>query len=72
MKNSVKAFSALEDAADHFGGRKELAKELTKAGAKVSAATVGNWKKVPLKYVRLVSKLTGISHHDLLPDMDWL
>ena len=72
VKDSVKAFSALEDAVEIIGGRPKLADKINESGAKVSRSAVANWKKVPIKYVRIVSKLTGISHKDLLPEIDFL
>jgi hypothetical protein len=70
--NAVLAFAALEEACNKFGGRNKFARQLIKQGVKVTVSSVSNWKKVPIKFVKVVSELSGISHKELLPDIDWL
>lgn len=72
FSNKVLAFAALEEACDKFGGRNAFAKKLIERGVPVSLSCVANWKKCPIKYVKAVSELSGISHTQLLPDIDWL
>jgi len=46
------------------GGASELARHLG-----ISRQAVGLWLMVPLKHIKTVSKLTGISRQQLRPDL---
>ena len=54
-----------ERAKDIAGGPAALAKAL----GGVSSQAVSQWKKVPAERVLGVERLTGISRHDLRPDV---
>ena len=68
VKDSVKAFAALEDAIEVAGGRSQLSKKLAKRGVSVSPQAIGNWRRVPLKYLKHVSELTGVRTQELIPE----
>ena len=68
MKDVIKAFAALEEAADKMGGRSSLSRKLLESGIKISPQSVANWKRVPMKYVRAVSEATGVSVQALMPE----
>jgi hypothetical protein len=46
------------------GGATALARELG-----LSRAALYKWQRVPLKYLRLLTKMTGIPRHKLRPDI---
>jgi hypothetical protein len=46
------------------GGATALAKELG-----LCRAAVYKWQKIPMKYLRVLAKLTGIPRHKLRPDI---
>lgn len=67
-RDTVKAFSALEAVSDHYGGRTKLAKKLLAGGLEITPQQVGNWKRVPLRYVKQFSTITGVSVVELMPE----
>lgn len=46
------------------GGASELARKLS-----ISRAAVAQWKHIPIQRVSEIEKITGISRHDLRPDI---
>jgi DNA-binding transcriptional regulator YdaS (Cro superfamily) len=51
------------------GGAKKLAILLSSQGHKITPQAVSQWKKIPAERAHLTSELTGISLHDLRPDL---
>jgi len=68
MKNILTPFEALEAAVDKAGSQAELARI-----AEVSATAVWKWlhssKRVPAEFVLKIEAATGVSRHDLRPDI---
>lgn len=66
MENALDiAKSALETAKQAAGGNTALAKEL----GGLSPQAVSQWKRVPAERVLEVERVTGVSRHDLRPDL---
>jgi DNA-binding transcriptional regulator YdaS (Cro superfamily) len=55
-----------EQAKDKAGGPAALAKAL---GGTLTSQAVSQWRKVPAERVLDVERITGISRHDLRPDV---
>lgn len=55
---------ALDDMLAVAGGAAALAKNL-----KISRSAISQWRRVPVNRVLEIEKLTGISRHDLRPDI---
>ena len=55
---------ALKTVIDLVGTKRKLASLLG-----VSEQSVGRWTRVPLHHVQAVSRITGLSLHDLRPDI---
>ncbi len=61
---------ALIDAKAKAGGSVGLAAAISEAtGEKISPQAVSQWKVVPPARVLVVEKITGVSRHDLRPDI---
>lgn len=54
----------IREAADRIGGIVALAKALG-----ITKGAVSQWERVPAEHVLLVERLTGVSRHDLRPDV---
>lgn len=61
MKTPNKSLARAIDAA---GGLRALAREL-----KTTHQNISQWKRVPAIWVLRVEKVTGVSRHDLRPDI---
>ncbi len=46
-----------------------LAKALSERGHPITSQAVGQWKRVPAERVLDVEAITGVSRHDLRPDL---
>ena len=55
---------ALRKAIDRAGGKRALARELG-----IAHQAVSKWQKVPVLRVLEIERLTGVSRHDLRPDV---
>jgi DNA-binding transcriptional regulator YdaS (Cro superfamily) len=60
---------ACEDAKRRAGGPGALARALEELGEKITPQAVSLWKIVPPKQVLKVEAITGISKHELRPDI---
>jgi len=60
---------AAEAARVAAGGPSELARRLNAAGKRISPQAVGKWERVPAERVLDVEAVTGVSRHDLRPDL---
>lgn len=60
---------AIEKARQVVGGGAALARLLTSDGKLISSQAVGRWKRVPADRARDVARLTGVSLHELRPDL---
>jgi DNA-binding transcriptional regulator YdaS (Cro superfamily) len=58
------AAQALEEALQKAGGPAELARKLN-----ITVQAVSQWKKCPTLRVLEVERLTGVSRHDLSPEI---
>ena len=71
--DTLKKNSALERAVEAVGGQASLARLVTKLGRKCTQAHVWNWLnrdlKVPGEYVLPIESVTGVSRHELRPDL---
>lgn len=66
--------TALTEAVEKAGGQAALAKRLRAEGfAKCAQAHVWNWVNrdaaLPAEYVLPIERITGVSRHDLRPDL---
>lgn len=52
-----------------MGGPAKLAAALSERGIKITSQAISQWKRVPPDRVILVEAITGISRHDLRPDI---
>lgn len=66
---SMEASAALKWAILKAGGAKALADEMTKNGKAISRQAVMQWDVVPPLRVLEVERITGVSRHDLRPDI---
>lgn len=60
---------ALNKAKENAGGSVALAVALSAAGPKLTSQAVSQWKRVPAERVIEVERLTGVSRHELRPDV---
>lgn len=61
---------ALQKAKEIAGGAAGLARAITQAtGDDISSQAVSQWIEVPVRRVLVVEQITGISRHDLRPDI---
>jgi DNA-binding transcriptional regulator YdaS (Cro superfamily) len=61
---------ALENARAAAGGSSGLAKAISEAcGERISPQAVSQWKVTPTARVLAVERITGISRHELRPDI---
>ena len=60
---------ALDKAKQEVGGAAGLARLLTASGQKITSQAITQWKKVPVARAFDVERLTGVSKHDLRPDV---
>jgi len=60
---------ALNKAKESAGGSVALAAALSAAGPKLTSQAVSQWKRVPAERVIEVERLTGVSRHELRPDV---
>lgn len=51
------------------GGPVALAISLTESGAPISSQAISKWDRVPADRVLDVERITGVSRHDLRPDV---
>lgn len=58
--------SALDRAKEQVGGPSGLARALA---TKLSPQAISQWKRVPAERVIEVERVTGISRHELRPDL---
>lgn len=56
-------------AKDKAGGPAALARALEELGERITSQAVSQWKTIPPEKVLKVEKITGISRHDLRPDI---
>ena len=56
--------SAVRKAVKEAGGNNSLARKLG-----ISSAAVSKWEKIPIRKILAIEKLTGISRHDLNPEI---
>lgn len=56
--------SVVQEAADRVGGISELARRLG-----ITHPALYHWPRVPANRVLQIEKLTGISRHDMRPDI---
>ena len=61
----------LKKAISVIGGTTKLAKAISATGKKVRHSTVYKWMsgRVPAEYCIAIEKATGVSRHDLRPDV---
>lgn len=50
-------------------GSVRLAKLLSDEGVPISSQAISQWHRVPSERVLVVEKVTGVSRHDLRPDL---
>lgn len=50
-------------------GPYRLAQALSELGKHITGQGVGQWKRVPAERVLHVERVTGVSRHDLRPDL---
>lgn len=61
---------AVEIAKSKAGGAAGLAKAISEAtGDRISSQAVSQWRTVPAARVLTVERITGISRHELRPDL---
>lgn len=61
---------ALQKAKEIAGGAAGLARAITQeTGEDISSQAVSQWAEVPPRRVLVVEKITGISRHELRPDI---
>lgn len=60
---------ACEEAKSIAGGPAALARALEERGDKITSQAVSQWKVVPPEKALKVEAITGISRHDLRPDI---
>ena len=61
---------ALENAKAAAGGSSGLARAISEAtGYPITPQAVGQWRIVPPTRVLMVERITGVSRHDLRPDI---
>lgn len=58
-----------EEAKSKAGGPAALARALEERGEKITSQAVSQWKLIPPDKVLNVEAITGISRHDLRPDI---
>lgn len=62
--------NALETAKSKAGGSVGLATAIeTETGERITPQAVSQWDQVPAKRVLVVERITGVSRHDLRPDI---
>lgn len=70
---TTKPFAALQRAIDTAGGQAALARVLSTESRTVKQGHVWSWlnrtRKVPAEYVLPIESHTGVSRHDLAPDV---
>lgn len=69
FNNRIRAFTGLERATDKFKGRRGLARKLQSRGVEITPQAVNGWKRVPLKWVPLVSEISGVPRYELCPEI---
>lgn len=60
---------ALDQARTASGGPSALARALSATGAPISPQAISQWERVPPERVLEVERLTGVSRHELRPDV---
>ena len=60
---------ACERAKKNSGGPAALARALNERGVTIKSQAVSQWTKVPAERVLLVEEISGVSRHDLRPDV---
>ena len=60
---------AVEKAKQAVGGPVALARLLTSSGKPITSQAVGKWKRVPATWAHDVARLTGVSIHELRPEL---
>lgn len=73
-KSNDKLLTPLERAVEKAGGQTALASKISKlTGTAIKQSHVWNWinrdKKLPAEYVLAIEKVTGVSRHELRPDI---
>lgn len=61
--------TALDRAKEAVGGNVGLAKLLSDQGHRITSQAVSQWDRVPADRVLSVESVTGVSRHDLRPDI---
>lgn len=51
------------------GGPAKLATALSERGIKITSQAISQWKRVPPDRVIAIEEITGISRHDIRPDI---
>jgi DNA-binding transcriptional regulator YdaS (Cro superfamily) len=60
---------ALQRAIDAAGGPAELARSITEQQGSITAQAICDWKRCPPARVLAVERASGISRHELRPDI---
>lgn len=61
--------TALDRAKSEVNGATVLAQRLSDAGFPITSQAISQWKRVPASKVIAVEAITGISRHELRPDV---
>ena len=60
---------ALERAKSKVGGSAALARLLSDADRQITSQAISQWRRVPVERVLEVERATGVSRHELRPDI---
>lgn len=60
---------ALERAKTKTNGATGLAQRLSEAGSPITSQAISQWKRVPAERAIEVEAITGVSRHELRPDV---
>lgn len=61
--------TALEKAKASAGNASLLAQKLSEAGTPITSQAITQWKRVPAARAIQIERITGISRHELRPDV---
>ena len=68
-QDSKRANTAFKEALHTVGGHSALARKMEEKGVCLTRQCVFAWNRVPLRYVRLVSKITDIPAIEFVPEV---